>query len=513
LESKFSLAGGYSYQYQIEMMLFRFGFGKEDLNRKLSTFSGGERMKAAFVKLLLINPDLMILDEPTNHLDIETIEWLEDYLKTYQGSIFFVSHDRYFINALAEKIIELDQKHIEEFHGDYDYYAAEKKLRYEQRLELYKRQQAEAEKLKWFITFYMPKPRFASRAHDREKKLARLEDKMIDKPIETRNKLNMEMDGWARKGKRLVECKDLSIGFDNNPLISGINFVLFGGDKMAVMGQNGSGKTTFIRCLLHQIRPLSGSLNFLSELNIGYLKQESVSISSPYSIYDYIKSRFPKMTNQEIYNHLGKYGFSFEDDKKIVDTLSGGEKMRVIFAELVLHKYDLLILDEPTNNLDMMTKEELISALKEYQGTLIIVSHDRYFVDSVADRLLYFEDKKPYVYDGRYSDFKVEVLDQVEKEKEEKAFQDKKGTDEDKKDDSDYNHPHQAKTAPRLSEDKIEQKMTKLENEMAELKKNIDDPAYYNDPIKMNDLEKAMKGKEDEYSELMEMLSYYEDKQ
>ncbi len=505
LENRYSNLGGYDYNYKIEKMLFKFGFKKEDLDRKLSSFSGGERMKAAFVKLILTNPDLMILDEPTNHLDIETIEWLEEYLKGYQGSIFFVSHDRYFINALAQKILELDQKHIEEFSGDYDYYAKEKKLRYEQRLALYKRQQEEAKKLEWFITFYMPKPRFASRAHDREKKLSRLQNQMIDKPTETRSKLNMDIVGYSRKGKRLIECKDLDIGFNERTLIKNINLVIYGGDKIAIMGQNGCGKTTFIRTILHQVRPLKGHMDFLTELNIGYLKQEAVNLTSEQTIFDYIKSRFPRMEDQEVYNHLGSYGFSYEDDKKICNNLSGGEKMRVIFAELVLHHYDLLVLDEPTNNLDMMTKEELISSLNDYQGTLVLVSHDRYFVDSVASRLLYIEDTIPYVYEGRYSDFKCEVLDDLEKMKEELAFNEKP-----KEEKKVYENKHEEKKAPRLSKDKIEDKMTKLEQDMAVLKKNIDDPSFYNDPLKMAELEKNIKAKEDEYSSLLDMLSYYE---
>jgi ATP-binding cassette subfamily F protein 3 len=508
LESQFNLAGGYSYSYKIDMMLFKFGFSKEDYQRPLSSFSGGERMKAAFVKLLLISPDLLILDEPTNHLDIQTIEWLEDYLKAYQGSLLFVSHDRYFINALATRILELDQKHLEEYVGNYDRYAAVKKERYEQRLELYKRQQAEAEKLKWFITFYMPKPRFVSRAHDREKKLARLESQMVDKPTETRSKMNIDIQGEARRGKRLIEAKDVQIGYQDKPLISGISFVLYGGDKLALMGPNGSGKTTFLKCLMHQLKPTGGELSFLTSLSIGYLKQDTLSLSSPDTIFEYIKDRFPEMADQEIYNHLGKYAFSFEDDQKIIDNLSGGERMRVVLAEMVLHNYDLLILDEPTNHLDMMTKEEFISALNEYKGTLVIVTHDRYFADSVCSRLLYFEDKKSYIYEGRYSDFKLEVLDAIEKQKEEQETQAEKPAEPNE---NGYVNSHEDKPkAPRLAKDKIEEKMTKLEKDITELRKHYDEPSYYNDPIKMKELATDIQDKEGEYASLMDMLAYYE---
>ncbi|MCI2069223.1 MAG: ABC-F family ATP-binding cassette domain-containing protein [Bacilli bacterium] len=507
-EAKFAAEGGYDYAYKIDMMLFKFGFKKEDYTRQISTFSGGERMKAAFVKLLLVNPDLLIMDEPTNHLDIDTIEWLEDYLKSYQGSLLFVSHDRYFINALATRILELDQKHMEEYVGDYDHYAKEKQLRYEQQLALYKRQQDEAKKIEWFITYYMPKPRFASRAHDREKKLARLQDQMIDKPTQTHSKLSIDLAGYSRKGKHLIEAEKVSIGYPDKTLVTDINFVLFGGDKLAVMGPNGAGKTTFLKCLLHQLKPLSGELSFYASLSIGYLKQDNMSLSSPETIFAYIKNRFPQMEDQQIYDHLGKYAFSFEDDKKVIDDLSGGERMRVVLAEMVLHNYDLLVLDEPTNHLDMMTKEEFISALNAYQGTLVIVTHDRYFADSVADRLIYFIDGKSYLYEGRYSDFKVQVLDKLEADKEASILQKENKKAEPSQ--PSYTNEHENKPRPRLSQDKIEEKMSRLENEITELRKHFDEPSYYNDPLKMDSLTAQIKNDEDEYAKLMDMLAIYE---
>ncbi len=478
----------------------------ELLDMKLFNLSGGQKSKIAFAHLLYSNPEILLLDEPTNHLD--TIEWLEEYLKSYQGSLLFVSHDRYFINALATKILELDQKHLEEYVGDYDHYAKEKQLRYEQQLALYKRQQDEAKKLEWFITFYMPKPRFASRAHDREKKLARLQDQMVDKPNVTRSKLSIDLEGYSRKGKHLIEAEKVAIGYPDKPLVTGIDFVLFGGDKLAVMGPNGAGKTTFLKCLLHQLKPLGGELSFFASLSIGYLKQDNMSLSSPETIFAYIKNRFPQMEDQQIYDHLGKYAFSFEDDKKIIDDLSGGERMRVVLAEMVLHNYDLLILDEPTNHLDMMTKEEFISALNAYQGTLVIVTHDRYFADSVADRLLYFTDGKSYLYEGRYSDFKVQVLDKLEADKEASALS--KKTKEAEPSQPSYINEHENKPRPRLSQDKIEEKMNRIEKEITELRKHFDEPSYYNDPLKMNQLTDQIKNDEDEYAKLMDMLAIYE---
>ncbi len=508
LESDYSSLGGYDYQYKIDMMLFKFGFNKQDYSRKISTFSGGERMKAAFIKLLLISPDLLILDEPTNHLDIQTIEWLEEYLKSYSGSLLFVSHDRYFINALATKILELDQKNLEEYVGNYDRYSVLKKERYEHQLELYKRQQAQAEKLKWFISFYMPKPRFASRAHDREKKLARLEKQMVDKPTLTKSKVNINITGSSRKGRKEIEVEDVSIGYDNIPLVSDINFTLFGGDKMAIMGANGTGKTTFIKSLMRNIEPLKGEMRFLESISIGYLKQDTLVLDSDETIFDYIKDRFPRLSDQEVYNHLGSYGFSYEDDKKIISDLSGGERMRVVLAEMVLHNYTLLILDEPTNHLDMITKEELIEALNSYKGTLLVVTHDRYFADQVCSRLLYFFDSKAYLYEGRYSDFKIEVLDLLEKEKEEKELLLKK--EEKKVVKTIYKPQHEQKVRPRLSQDKIEEKLTRIEKNITSLRKHFDEEEYYLNPQKMEELNKEIAKNEEEYSSLITMLEAYD---
>lgn len=508
-EENFSRLGGYDYKYKIDMMLSKFMFKKEDYSRKISTFSGGEKTKVAFVKLLLINPDLLVLDEPTNHLDIDTIEWLEEYLKSYQGALLFVSHDRYFISALANKIFELDQKHLEIYKGNYDYYSKEKQVRYNQQLEIYKRQQKEVAKLEWFIRFYMPKPRFASRAHDREKKLARLENNLVDKPVQTKNKVNIDLAGYTRKGKQLLKVDELAVGY-STPLISNISFTLYGNDKLAIMGPNGTGKTTFIKTILNKLPPLKGKIDFLAELKVGYLSQDGINIFYPGSLFDYIKDRFPSMLDQEIYDHLGKYNFSYEDDQKLVDNLSGGEKTRLILAELVLHKYNLLVLDEPTNHLDMLTKQELIDALNSYNGTLLVVSHDRYFVDSICNRLIYFEDGQAYLYQGRYSDFKLDVLDPLLLKKDEVLNINRKDVKSKNKNIL-TNNIDKTKKKPKLAKNKIEEKLASLENKISEVKHLMELEENYKDFNKMHELEAKQKELEDNYNELFEMLALYEE--
>lgn len=516
-EPLFREKDGYNFRYKIRLILNYFKFKEEDYNRPIISFSGGERMKIAFAKLLLLNPSLLILDEPTNHLDISTIEWLEEYLKSYKGAILFVSHDRYFINSLATRVLEIEKGKLESYSGNYDKYAAEKKVRYESQLKLYLKEEKQKQKLEWFIKFYMPKPRFVSRAHDREKKLARLEKTRVEKPTEVKNKVHIDFQGKLRVGKRVFETKELAVGYDK-PLISDIEFSFFGGDKLAIMGDNGSGKTTFIKTLLGKIKPYSGKICFYDNFNIGYLPQDGLLIRSNKTVLDYFRDLFPLLTLQEVYNTLGAFDFSREDDEKIVDNLSGGEKMRLVLSTLVEQKYDILVLDEPTNHLDMMTKEELIEAIGKYKGSIIIISHDRSFVDNLCNCLLYFENNKAYYYQGDYSHFKVVMLDDILQEK---LDIEKARLEEERKQDTLYHlelekarvkfkDDKPLKPRPKLAKNKIEEKMARLERLIGEDEVKLDDPEYYWDQSKLNALQEELDNYNKEYEELMEMLSLYD---
>ena len=516
-EPLFREKDGYNFRYKIRLILNYFKFKEEDYNRPITSFSGGERMKIAFAKLLLLNPSLLILDEPTNHLDISTIEWLEEYLKSYKGAILFVSHDRYFINSLATRVLEIEKGKLESYSGNYDKYAAEKKVRYESQLKLYLKEEKQKQKLEWFIKFYMPKPRFVSRAHDREKKLARLEKTRVEKPTEVKNKVHIDFQGKLRVGKRVFETKELAVGYDK-PLISDIEFSFFGGDKLAIMGDNGSGKTTFIKTLLGKIKPYSGKICFYDNFNIGYLPQDGLLIRSNKTVLDYFRDFFPLLTLQEVYNTLGAFDFSREDDEKIVDNLSGGEKMRLVLSTLVEQKYDILVLDEPTNHLDMMTKEELIEAIGKYKGSIIIISHDRSFVDNLCNCLLYFENNKAYYYQGDYSHFKVVMLDDILQEK---LDIEKARLEEERKQDTLYHlelekarvkfkDDKPLKPRPKLAKNKIEEKMARLERLIGEDEVKLDDPEYYWDQSKLNALQDELDNYNKEYEELMEMLSLYD---
>ena len=487
--NNFENKGGYDYHYLIEMILLKFGFKKEDFSRKISSFSGGERTKMAFAKLLLIKPDFLILDEPTNHLDISTIDWLESYLKTYPGTILFVSHDRYFIDHLASRIIELENHKMNFYKGNYTQYLEEKRMRYELQLNNYNAQQKEIEKLKRFIEYFKPKPRFVSRAKDREKKLEHMEK--IDKPYESKFNMKINFDVNVLKDKKILEFSHCVFGY-NKPLFKELNLTLFSNDHLAIMGDNGCGKTTILKSILHEIDLINGSINFLRPLNVGYLAQNDFSLNDcNFTLIEYIEQYFPNMSEKEIRNHLGKFCFYDDDVFKQVSVLSGGEIMRLVLARLVLSKYDLLLLDEPTNHLDLIVKEALIKALSDYNGALIIVSHDRYFVDILANKLLYIANKNIYYSEGNYSTFK-EVHDDLFSLNEQKVEQKEKKE----------KPKHQKSNS--LSKNKCEEKLALLEQKINQIKEAQFLEENYMDKKKMDELDVQLNKLEGEYNSLFE---------
>jgi len=509
-ESDFEQRGGYNYHYKIALILNMFSFHKEDYDRKIATFSGGEKTRVAFAKLLLLNPDLLILDEPTNHLDILSIEWLEDYLKSYPGAVLFVSHDIAFVKHLANHILDIENKVFTMYNDTYDDFAIEKKNRYENALEQYKAQEEERAKLERFIAFYMPKPRFASRAHDREKKLARLDAASIKDPTVHQRKMNMALKGGVREGKKLIDFNDVTIGYDK-PLISHISFTLFGRDHLAVMGANGIGKSTFGKVLLNELKPYSGDIRNYYHMSMGVLRQDIRSYSSEETLFEHFKNRYPRMSNEEIYAGLGRYAFSYEEDntKKLCD-LSGGELMRIEILQLSLEDYDLLLLDEPTNHLDMLSISELVDALNDYEGTLVIISHDRDFVDKTCNKLLYLYNGQGYYYEGPYEEFKEKELNKIIQQEKEKLAQEEEKEKQEKAlkkaEEKPVSAPQKKTRLTREPPEKIMEKIDKLEAK----KKALSDACYleenYTDPQKMKDLENQMNALDVELKKLYDEL-------
>ena len=484
MQREFEHAGGYDYQYKVRMMLSKFGFSDEVMNRPIRSFSGGERTKMAFVKLLLLEPELLILDEPTNHLDVSTIDWLETYLKTYHGAILFVSHDRYFINAIANKVLELDHHQVTLYKGNFDAYVEQKKERYEVMMREYTLQQKEIEKIQRFITFYKPKPRFVSRAKDREKKLEHM--KKIEKPQGEERGIRFQFEGQVRSDKKILYFEDCAIGYDS-VLIEPFTFFLYGNDKLAIMGDNGTGKTTLLKTILEGRPPLKGYIRRLMPLSIGYIQQNDFDFGSSKTLLEYFLDEFPDMGEKKIRNHLGKFAFTNDEVFKPTEVLSGGEKMRVVLAKIVLKHYDVLLLDEPTNHLDILTREALVNAMQGYEGCIIFVSHDRYFIDSIANKILYISNKKPYYHEGNYETFKEEEASLLEDNKEEKVKKEKKAT---------------TKKEKVYSEDDL----ARIEKQIQQIKIEEWKEDNYMDPKKMKELGEQLEALNQEYERIFKIL-------
>lgn len=396
---------GYTYQNEIKDMISRFSFPESILEKQIKELSGGERMKIAFIKILLFNYDVLLLDEPTNHLDISTIEWLESFLSSFKGTLFFISHDSYFIDKLATKVIELENKKVTVYNVDYKHYQELKREKYESLLKQVKKEEALIARYKRFIEFYKPKPRFVSRAKDREKKLAKLEKNRAELPPNSKKQIKFTLEGGNISPRQLLEFENVEVGYDV-PLNKPFSFLLYGQDHLAVLGDNGVGKTTLIKSIIKEIPLLKGKIKELRPIRYGYIKQNDFVFEENLTALEFLKKNHPLKTEKELRNILGNFLFSGDDVFKNVLNMSNGEKMRLILSSLSLNEYDILLLDEPTNHLDLMTKDSLIDSLLNFKGCLIFISHDRYFINRLANKVLYISKDITCFIDGDYDDLK-----------------------------------------------------------------------------------------------------------
>ncbi len=457
------------------------------LNRVISTLSGGERMKVAFIKILLNDYNVLLLDEPTNHLDISSIEWLENYLKDDKRTILFVSHDRYFLSEVANKIFDLENKKIISYNLNYDNFLLEKQTRYLNALKQYEKDLLEKERLKRFIDYFMPKPRFASRAKDRVHKLAKLE-KNMQKPIKNNEKIHLNLNDNALKNKQIIAFEQLVVGYDK-PLTKPLSFLMFSNDRLAIIGHNGVGKTTLIKTIYGELKPFLGEIKHLRQLSIGYIEQNNDEVFD-LSLFAYLKNLYPQKEDREIRRALGNFLFREDDVFKNLQALSNGEKMRLFLAKLSLSSYDLLLLDEPTNHLDMITKECLLSALKEYRGAIIFISHDRYFINSLATHSLYLSLEKTILNQGGYDEIRDLI---VSKEEKEEIIPLKKASSNNKT--SLSNNKRNA----------LISKMHEIEREIIELELKRDNLPENNYQL-YNEIAAILKQKENEYLEILTIL-------
>lgn len=384
---KYEFLDGYTYKKEYETAINKFGFSSEDKLKKISEFSGGQRTKIAFIKLLLSKPDILLLDEPTNHLDIETIEWLEQYLKNYSKSVVIVSHDRMFLNKIVNKVYEIEYGVTTAYSGNYTFFEEQKKINYEKQLKDYEYQQKEIKRLNDIVTRFKYKPTKAKMAMSKLKQIERMVK--IEAPNKydlTTFKTNFIIE--KQSGKDVLFAKDLEIGYDKT--LQKISLNVYRGQKIGIIGENGIGKSTLLKTLVGIIPQISGEFEFGHNVQIGYFDQQMALLDSEKTVLEDFSEEFPNLTTTELRNSLAAFMFYGEDVFKKINMLSGGEKVRLQLCKILKKGPNLLILDEPTNHMDIIGKESLELLLKEYTGTIIFVSHDRFFVNKIADTLLIF---------------------------------------------------------------------------------------------------------------------------
>ena len=407
---KYEFLGGYTYKKEIDIALRNFGFSIKDEKKKISEFSGGQRTKIAFLKLLLSKPDILLLDEPTNHLDITAIEWLEGYLKNYPKAVVIVSHDRMFLDRIVNKVYEIEYGTMTLYKGNYKDYEIQKRANYEKQLKDYEYQQAEIKRLEDIANRFRYKPTKAKMALSKLKQIERMVK--VEEPNKYDLKTFHNNFNIKESGKDVLEVKDLEVGYDK--VLQKISFSLYRGEKLGIIGENGIGKSTLLKTIAGKIKALGGSFSFGYNVTLGYFDQQLEFKNTENTVYEEFISEFPELTTTKARTILGSFLFTGEDVEKKIKMLSGGEKARLKLCEIFKKEPNLLLLDEPTNHMDIVGKESLEQILKEYKGTLIFVSHDRYFVNKIANKILEFKPEKVTFFDGSYEEFK----EWIEKNKE-----------------------------------------------------------------------------------------------
>lgn len=478
MQDRYELLDGYTYKKEYETAISKFGFSKEDKFKKISEFSGGQRTKIAFIKLLLSKPDILLLDEPTNHLDIVAIEWLENYLKNYPKAVVIVSHDRMFVNKIVDKIYEIEYGAMTKYSGDYEFFEKQKRVNYEKQLKDFEFQQKEIKRLNDIADRFRYKPTKAKMALAKLKQVERMvkveEPNKYDlKTFKTNFKLNKET------GNFILKVADLEIGYNQNK-IAKIDLELYRGQKLGIIGGNGTGKSTFLKTIMGIQNPIGGELEFGHNIEIGYFDQKIAEINSNKTIYNDFSEEFPELTVTEVRNSLAAFMFFGDDVFKEINMLSGGEKVRLALCKILKKGPNVLILDEPTNHMDIVGKETLENLLQEYTGTIIFVSHDRFFVKKIADSILAFENGQVYFYKYGYDEYieKSALLAQEQKEEITKIKEPKKM----------HKSPLKEKTKLERALKKIEEDINKKESRVFELQQELLKEEIYTDYVKVGEI-------------------------
>ena len=506
LTNRFEQLEGYQYESKIKTVLHGLNFTESDFNKPINDFSGGQKTRLSLAQMLLNEPDLLLLDEPTNHLDLETTKWLEDYLKYFKGAIIIISHDRYFLDKIVTQIYDVALGDVKRYVGNYEQFIEQRDQYYEKRMQEYEKQQEEIQKLETFVDKNITRASTSGMAKSRRKTLEKME--RIDKPMIDARSANIQFGFERNTGNDVMHIRDLKIGYDS-PITQPINIEVFKGDHIAVIGPNGVGKTTLIKTIADKQNKLGGEITFGANLQIGYYDQKQAEFKSNKTILDYVWDQYPTMNEKDVRAVLGRFLFVQEDVKKIINDLSGGEKARLQLALLMLQKDNVLILDEPTNHLDIDSKEMLEQALKHFEGTIIFVSHDRYFINQLANKVFDLNHEGGQIYLGDYQYYieKTEEAAALKAQEELKNSSSKTNNNNDTSiSSSAYSSQKQQKSHQRKIERQIEQCETKIEEfetHISYIETQLTQPEVFNDPMKAAELAEEKNNTEQKLEQVM----------
>lgn len=512
LEERFTYVGGYRYEKDYELILSKFGFSEEERKKPLSEFSGGQRTKIAFIKLLLSKPDILLLDEPTNHLDISTINWLEGYLKEYPRAVVIVSHDRMFLDRVVDVVYEIEHQKLKRYPGNYTQFVERKRVEWDKQMKDYLAQQKEIERLQAVVDRFKGKPTKVSMAHSKEKAIEHMEK--IDRPEGYEDRAFVSnLVPQLESGNDVLMTDNLAIGYDQ--ILTRVTLDMKKHQKIGIIGGNGLGKSTFLKTIMEMIPKKAGKYKFGHNVEIGYFDQQMAQYTSDKTVLDEFWDEYPDLIETEVRNILGGFLFRGEDVFKQVSMLSGGEKVRLALAKIFQTRPNFLILDEPTNHMDIVGKEALEDMLIKYEGTVLFVSHDRYFVKRIADALLIFEDGTtryfPYGYDAYEEKYGKEKMTQGEAALRINGSAPAEAPKEKKADEAkNFYNPGKEESKRRKRIERLETLIEEGENKIAELKEQLADPQYASDYHKLAEIQadiEKLEAKNDEYLEEWTELS------
>ncbi|MCM3135367.1 ABC-F family ATP-binding cassette domain-containing protein [Paenibacillus polysaccharolyticus] len=497
--------GGYEMETRIRSVLHGMGFGEFAPDTPISTLSGGQKTRLALARILLQAPDLLMLDEPTNYLDIATLTWLEDYLRGYSGALLVVSHDRYFLDRLVTTIVEIERHRSKKYTGNYSRYMELKAAEYEIQMKQYEKQQDEISKMEDFVQKNIVRASTTKRAQSRRKALEKMD--RLDKPLGDLKKAHFSFETAVMSGKEVLRVDQLSVAYEEgSPLFRNVSFDLRRGETVALIGPNGIGKSTMLKCLTGSLRPAQGDIQWGTKVQIGYYDQEQTGLNPSNTVLEELWSAYPGMEEARIRTVLGNFLFSGDDVLKKISSLSGGEKARVSLSKLMLKEANVLILDEPTNHLDLFAKEVLEAALMDYEGTLLFISHDRYFLNKMAERIVELHSGGTEQYLGNYDDYveKKLELEEIAREAAEARQASSKSASSaaasansattEKSGAASFEADKQAKREERnrqRRQEALEQQIAELESEITSLEEQMALPEVYQDYMKLQELQQS----------------------